>query len=126
MKLSLIWLIIASVAVGFGAGLFATHWFAQPSAVVVQFGDPSNRADVRVYVSGAVQQPGVYHLHAGDRVVDAVQAAGGPANDANTDAVDFAKRVQDEQSIHIPRVGETIAPPTRVAATPTRARATRQ
>lgn len=125
MKLSLIWLVIALVAVGFGAGLLASRWFGGPSAVTVQFGDPTNRDDIRVYVTGAVLQPGVYHLHAGDRVVDAVQAAGGPAVDANTEAVDFAKRVQDEQSIHVPRDGEPIAPPTKVAATPTRARGTR-
>ena len=53
-------------------------------------------AEIKVQVSGAVVAPGVYDLKAGDRVVDAVAAAGGPADDADADALNLARRLRDE------------------------------
>src|SRR6266568_2263115 len=37
---------------------------------------------ILVHVAGAVRRPGVYWFHAGQRVIDAVRAAGGPRKDA--------------------------------------------
>jgi competence protein ComEA len=62
--------------------------------------------DLRVYVSGAVRAPGVYPLSEGDRWIDALQAAGGPSDDADLAAVDLARRAQDEDTILVPRLGE--------------------
>jgi competence protein ComEA len=77
---------------------------------------PDNRAtsltaqaqsDLRVYISGAVQEPGVYSLQPGDRLVDALEAAGGATAEADLTAVNLARRVQDEEYYYIPVVGET-------------------
>ena len=62
--------------------------------------------EIQVYVSGAVQNPGVYALRPNDRLLDAVDAAGGATGDAELEAVNLAIRVQDEGHYHIPRVGE--------------------
>ncbi|HVC31750.1 MAG TPA: helix-hairpin-helix domain-containing protein [Steroidobacteraceae bacterium] len=84
---------------------------------MVQFSpSPVSGTNIRVYVTGAVAHPGVYPVHSGDRVADAVDAAGGPAADADTEAVNFALRIQDEEQIHIPRIGEIIAPDASAAA----------
>lgn len=72
--------------------------------------------DLRVYVSGAVQNPGVYRLGPDHRVADALSAAGGATTDANLDAVNLAERVKDEEHYHIPRVGETPPPGASLAA----------
>ena len=40
---------------------------------------PAASADIKIYVSGAVEAPAVYMLSADDRVEDAVRAAGGPS-----------------------------------------------
>ena len=58
--------------------------------------------ELRVYVAGAVRQPGVYPLSGGDRLVDAVEAAGGAADDADLEAVNLAMRVVDEGYYYIP------------------------
>ncbi len=58
--------------------------------------------ELRVYVAGAVRQPGVYPLTGGDRLVDAVEAAGGAADDADLEAVNLAVRVEDEGYYYIP------------------------
>jgi competence protein ComEA len=97
----------AALVLGAGLGLLGASVCGQPSSVVVQFGDsPASTGSMRVYVSGAVTNPGVYPLRQGDRVVDAVQAAGGPAADADTEAVNFAERVQDGQHLRVPRIGD--------------------
>lgn len=59
-------------------------------------------ATLRVYVAGAVSRPGVYELAAGDRLVDAVEAGGGAAADADLEAVNLAVRVEDEGYYYIP------------------------
>ena len=59
-------------------------------------------SEIRVYVAGAVRRPDVYSLAAGDRLVDAVAAAGGPAEEADLEAVNLALRIRDEGYYYIP------------------------
>ena len=68
-------------------------------------------APIRVYVSGAVQSPAVYELPHGSIIQDAVDAAGGPATDADLDAINLALELQDQQHVHLPRAGEANPPP---------------
>jgi competence protein ComEA len=63
-------------------------------------------ADVRVYVSGAVNNPGVYPLDEGDRWIDALEAAGGARADADLSRVNLARRIQDEDQIVVPTLGQ--------------------
>jgi len=62
-----------------------------------------------VHVSGAVNAPGLYVLHADARVVDAVAAAGGLAEDAEAAGVNLARPVTDGEQVIVPRVGEAPA-----------------
>jgi len=64
-----------------------------------------SQPEVRVYVIGAVRQPGVYSLWEGARWIDALEAAGGPAEDADLEAVNLARRARDEDMVIIPRRG---------------------
>lgn len=57
---------------------------------------------IKVYVSGAARRPGVYELSADARLDDALQAAGGPTSDAALEMINLAKRLADEDHIHIP------------------------
>lgn len=63
--------------------------------------------EIRVYVTGAVQRPGVYPMTDGDRWIDALEAAGGPSEDADLTAVDLARRARDEDTILVPRLGQS-------------------
>ncbi len=76
---------------------------------------PTLEEDLRVYVSGAVRNPGVYRLESGQRLADAVYASGGAATDADLDAVNLAQRLQDGRQYHIPKAGES--PPARAVVT---------
>ena len=55
-----------------------------------------------VYVSGAVQQPGVYKLPYGSRLVDAVSQAGGFLLGADITQVNLAKKLVDGEQIVVP------------------------
>jgi competence protein ComEA len=66
--------------------------------------------EVVVHVVGAVAAPGVQRLPAGARVVDAVDAAGGAAADADLGRLNLAAVLADGQQVYVLRVGES--PPT--------------
>jgi len=63
--------------------------------------------DIRVYISGAVQNPGVYPAQPGDRWIDVLETAGGATSDADLNAVNLSRRVQDEDQIIVPGLGQT-------------------
>jgi competence protein ComEA len=59
-----------------------------------------------VHVAGAVSRPGVYYLREDSRVVDCLEAAGGPLPEADLEKVNLAALVSDGDYIYIPRQGE--------------------
>lgn len=79
----------------------------QPLQILLPTPTATSKGAMKVYVSGAVQRPGVYELRPDDRVEDALQAAGGPTQEADLERINLALRVRDEQQVHIPRRGET-------------------
>ena len=65
-----------------------------------------------VHVDGAVNSAGVVELSGQDlRVYDAVSAAGGLLDDADTSQVNLAEPLSDGAKIHIPHEGEQYAEP---------------
>ena len=63
-------------------------------------------ASLLVHVDGAVFVPGVYELPAGSRTNDAVLAAGGLCEDADTTSLNLAAELHDGEKVHVPSVGE--------------------
>lgn len=72
-------------------------------------------ATILVHVLGAVSEPGIVELAPGARVVDAVAAAGGLADEADAGGVNLARVLVDGEQLVVPKVGE--APPPAAAAT---------
>jgi competence protein ComEA len=69
-----------------------------------------------VHVTGEVARPGVVEVEPGDRVVDAVEAAGGLTGAAVTEGVNLAAPVADGQQVLIPDTRP--APPPAAPGTP--------
>ena len=59
----------------------------------------------KIYVSGAVNNPGVYEVQQGDRVKQALELAGGSAANADLDQINLAVLLVDEQQVHVPEQG---------------------
>ncbi len=95
-------------------GVLVIAWFvagragrssSQPEggATVISTGETNNGREIVVYVAGAVRRPGVYRLRPSERVIHAIQRAGGAARNANMVAVNLAAPLQDGQQIVLPR-----------------------
>ncbi|KGR87683.1 helix-hairpin-helix domain-containing protein [Lysinibacillus boronitolerans] len=63
---------------------------------------------VFVEIKGAVMYPGVYELEQDQRIKDVVQLAGGYTENADTQFINHAQKVQDEMVIYIPIKGEQL------------------
>ena len=66
----------------------------------------TQEAVIFVDIKGAVENPGVYQMKVGDRVKDALEAAGGLTEEADSQKVNLAKRLEDQMVIVVPKVGE--------------------
>lgn len=71
---------------------------------------------IKVYVVGAVKNPGLYTLAVGARVYDLLQAAGGTLPKANLVAINMAAKLNDGQEVYVTLIGET--PPTYTGGVP--------
>jgi competence protein ComEA len=87
----------------------------EPAPMTTRPPDTGSAAEIKVQLAGAVATPGVYRLLLGDRLEDAVRAAGGFAPDADTSRVNLAQRVRDEQRIEIPFLPRPPTPPAAVS-----------
>jgi competence protein ComEA len=63
-----------------------------------------------VYVTGAVNKPGVYILDEGSRVFQAIEKAGGHADDADLERINLAEPLYDGQPVYVPRKSDAGSP----------------
>ena len=98
----LVLLLLALVA---GGGAFYGMQSQQEAVVLDAAEQPAAQevpAGITVYVTGAVQQPGVVTVAAGARTADAVNACGGLLPQADAERVNMAQPVKDGQQIRVP------------------------
>ncbi|MEA3348999.1 MAG: helix-hairpin-helix domain-containing protein [Chloroflexota bacterium] len=107
------WAIVALGVVfgllGAGAVFLASR---PPRGVAIQLLPPPaspTPAPIQVYVTGAVDQPGVYALPLGSRVEEALDAAGGFADNAQPQSLNLAAQLQDGDQLDVPAVREAAA-----------------
>ena len=110
-------LIVVLVAVLGGAGL----WYARslpkpvtiaragPGAAEQVSSSPSREVTLIVDVAGAVHQPGVYEFAEGDRVIDAIERAGGQMPKADLSLLNLAAPLVDGTQILVPKAGPPAA-----------------
>jgi len=95
------------LCVGLVAGAFLYAAPASPAAVQPEVAGPDlgvpPPAGLLIDVIGAVDRPGLYRMNRGDRVYDAIAAAGGLTGDADpTRLPDMAGRLTDGEQIKVP------------------------
>lgn len=110
------WLIaaVAAVAVVAGVAFFgrsATAVIAPPALPPPAATVPEEAATpggmLAVHVAGAVRRPGLYELAEGERVADAITAAGGATRAADLNALNLAEPLADGVQVYVARRGET-------------------
>lgn len=63
---------------------------------------------ISIYISGAVNSPGVVELKSNDRLMEGVKICGDLTEEADTNRINLAMKVKDEGHYIIPKVGEEI------------------
>lgn len=76
------------------------------NGLYVPSADDAAEGILMIDVKGAVAYPGVYEIHTDARINNAIEMAGGFADDADQSQVNLAQKVQDEMVILIPRMDE--------------------
>jgi competence protein ComEA len=106
-------LIVVMVAVLGGAGLWYARSLPKPVTIAravpggVSQGSmsPSPAVTIIVAVAGEVEQPGVYEFAEGDRVIDAIERAGGQLPKADLSLLNLAAPLTDGTQILVPKAG---------------------
>ncbi|AWX47830.1 helix-hairpin-helix domain-containing protein [Enterococcus faecium] len=57
-------------------------------------------------IKGSVKEPGIYSFSSEERVYDVLKRAGGLLEEADSDRINFSAKIEDQQVLYIPAVGE--------------------
>lgn len=87
-----------SAALAAGVFLLAIRRPSPP----VRFIEPVAPTELVVQLDGEVARPGLYRLPAGSRVADAVDAAGGPTDQADLTGLNRARLLRDGDRVSVP------------------------
>jgi len=93
-----------------GLGVMTFRYFSpgELSEVLIENTGPEGAVQAKeagqliVHVAGAVRREGVYKLKHGDRIIDALNLAGGATALANLSSINLAEKVKDGQRVIIP------------------------
>lgn len=100
--------LVLVVVAGLGVMAFRHYLPTESEAILVEEVQPQGQVkteragQVIVHVAGAVKREGVYKLKFGDRIIDAINLAGGAAGLADLSSINLADKVKDGQKISIP------------------------
>ena len=106
-KLIILGLVLVIVA---GLGVMVFRHFAADGPEEILIEEPESQGKVQneragqivVHVAGAVKREGVYRLKFGDRIIDALELAGGATASANLSFINLAEKVKDGQKVLVP------------------------
>ena len=61
---------------------------------------------IKVHITGEINNPGLIELTSGDRILDAIEKAGGTTSMADTSKVNLAYILSDGEKIYIPSIND--------------------
>lgn len=65
-----------------------------------------NENKIILHIAGEVERQGIIELNEGERIQDAITAAGGATEEANLSKINLAYKVKDGQKIYIPNIND--------------------
>ena len=119
LDLKRIWIILMGLLMSFGCsctpkeilletGEYAEETLVQETAAETEskLQNVDSKTLIYVYVCGQVQMPGVYRLFEGDRIYQAIDAAGGILSEGDATSLNLAETLRDGQKIYVPSYEE--------------------
>lgn len=58
--------------------------------------------NIVVYITGCIKSPGVYEMQQENRIADLIEKAGGVTEEADTNSINLAYKLEDEMKIYVP------------------------
>ena len=102
--------VVVLLVVALGVAVLVSALAAKPSTQTqVTASAAPVTTGIFVHILGAVTAPGLYQLREGDRVVDAVAAAGGYTDTADETQLNLARALVDGEQLYVPQAGEAPA-----------------
>ena len=101
--------VIVLLLVGLGIAVLVTALTGRDGSVPVVAPSAFSVGEagaIYVHVLGAVHEPGLHELRPGDRVVDAIAAAGGFTDNADETQLNLARLLVDGEQLYAPVLGE--------------------
>lgn len=95
-------LLLALIVIGGAVLLYRQCALPQSAEIVISPPSP----EIHVYIEGEVVNSGVYTLEDGDRVADAIEAAGGFTPDADQGTLNLAATLRDGDRVHVYKIGD--------------------
>jgi competence protein ComEA len=90
-----------------------------PHGTPIVLSPPPTLEPIKIFITGAIHQPGLYSLPRGSRVESAITAAGGLTGNADLNKINLAAKIADGDKITIPSVFDPTSQPLTVQATST-------
>ena len=114
---------ISTLLTGILIGLSATGLLllliSRPRKYPIELQPPPTPRPLLIHIAGAVRNPGVFELPRDAIVSDAIDAAGGPKENADLDRVNLAASLEDNQQVYVPEeVRSTVSSPSELDIMP--------
>lgn len=76
---------------------------ANNEIITKEVSEVAKQAEVKLYIDikGSVKKPGVYEFTQGDRIIDAINKAGGLTKNATTNNLNLSKKLANEMVIYV-------------------------
>ena len=99
--------LLAGLMIGFIFSGVLLLVVSKPRGRPIELLQPPTPESLRVHVAGAVTEPGVYLLPMDAIVAQAIEAAGGPLEEAILDMINMASLLENGQQIFVPVKSDT-------------------
>ncbi len=97
-----------AVVIGLIIGGLITIIASPPRGNAIELMPVVTPSRIIIYITGAVNKPGVYELPVDSRIIDAISIAEGLTKNANDAGVNMADRLEDGTKVYIPIIGESV------------------
>ncbi len=79
------------------------NFVANNEIITKEVSEVSKQEEVKLYfdIKGSVKKPGVYEFTQGDRIIDAINKAGGLTKNATTNNLNLSKKLTNEMVIYV-------------------------
>lgn len=108
-KKSYIYILVLIISITIGIYMFSTkeNDNIDEEIIIEKTNETAKDNNIIVYITGCINNPGVYEMQEENRISDLIEKVGGFTKEADTNNINLAYKLEDEMKIYIPSKNET-------------------